>query len=322
MDRQFSRPSWRTLPASAFPALPTLAASATRTRLTFADGWLTFRAGLHSPRASNFHAIPAPLAIDLSRRPRAGGFQVAAAGRAHGSGAGHPSPGAADRWPQRPAVGAARRGPIRGFEKFDVSQPQPKLHTDIPRLRKGDWGASSGPRTSRPTRSARATACSRRWSRSTSSIAWCGAIRTTSSWPSRPTTSCAFTQPGKIASLIGIEGGHSIDNSLGVLRQLYALGARYMTLTHTDTLDWADTRHRRARARRAGAVRRGGGAGDEPPGHAGRYLARLAGHDEGRPARHQGAGDRLALVGLRARPAPAQRARRRAQADQGQTAAW
>ncbi|MEX2457325.1 MAG: membrane dipeptidase, partial [Balneolaceae bacterium] len=45
---------------------------------------------------------------------------------------------------------------------------------------------------------------------------------------------------GKIASLIGMEGGHSINNSLGVLRNFYDLGARYMTITHGRTLDWAD----------------------------------------------------------------------------------
>lgn len=45
---------------------------------------------------------------------------------------------------------------------------------------------------------------------------------------------------GKIASLIGMEGGHAIENSLGALRAYYALGARYMTLTHNVTTDWAD----------------------------------------------------------------------------------
>jgi membrane dipeptidase len=51
----------------------------------------------------------------------------------------------------------------------------------------------------------------------------------------------AAMKKGKIASLIGMEGGHSIGSSLEILRQTYALGARYMTLTHSLTTDWADS---------------------------------------------------------------------------------
>lgn len=46
---------------------------------------------------------------------------------------------------------------------------------------------------------------------------------------------------GRVASLLGMEGGHSIGSSLAVLRQMYAMGARYMTLTHSKTLSWVDS---------------------------------------------------------------------------------
>ena len=46
---------------------------------------------------------------------------------------------------------------------------------------------------------------------------------------------------GRIASMLGMEGGHAIENSLGALRAFYGMGVRYMTLTHSANIDWADS---------------------------------------------------------------------------------
>ncbi|MBI1830937.1 MAG: membrane dipeptidase [Planctomycetes bacterium] len=123
------------------------------------------------------------------------------------------------------------------FRTFDISRSQPLLHTDIPRLKKGGVGAQFW--------AAYVDAESKHAVRET--LEQIDVIhRFVKAYPDA--FEMAYTaddirrirKSGKIASLIGVEGGHSIDNSLGVLRTLHALGARYMTLTHTDNLDWAD----------------------------------------------------------------------------------
>ncbi|MEX2093115.1 MAG: dipeptidase [Pirellulales bacterium] len=126
------------------------------------------------------------------------------------------------------------------FSKMDISRPQPTLQTDIPRLRAGGVGAQF-------------------WSVWVPvDLGYKGeALATTleqielvkqmiNRYPD--TFELALStddierihKQGKIASLIGVEGGHCIQESLNALDKLYDLGARYMTLTHTDTLNWAD----------------------------------------------------------------------------------
>ncbi|WP_439943204.1 dipeptidase [Streptomyces sp. BBFR115] len=121
----------------------------------------------------------------------------------------------------------------------DISAPQnAHLHTDLPRLREGGVGAqywSVYVRSDLPDpvpATLEQIDCVRRLlERYPADLA--------------PALSAADMEAaraeGRIASLMGAEGGHSIANSLGVLRGLYALGVRYMTLTHNDNVAWADS---------------------------------------------------------------------------------
>ena len=122
----------------------------------------------------------------------------------------------------------------------DQSGLEKPLHTDIPRLRRGGLGAQFWsvyvPATLKGADALQAT------------FDQIDVVhRLNATYPD--TFALALTaddivrihKSGRIASLIGMEGGHSINNSLAALRMLYRAGARYMTLTHSENNDWADS---------------------------------------------------------------------------------
>jgi len=127
------------------------------------------------------------------------------------------------------------------FDPLDISKPQETLQTDIPRLREGGLGAQFWSVYVPASTDGDGTALATTLEQIELVHAMLRRYPGTFELARTSDDVLRIHASGKIASLIGVEGGHSIENSLSVLRQLYELGARYMTLTHSDTLDWADS---------------------------------------------------------------------------------
>jgi len=126
------------------------------------------------------------------------------------------------------------------FDKRDIRQPQPSMHTDIPRLRKGGVGAQFWSVYVPAETMKKGTALK-------DTLEQIELVKTMiARYPdvfeaARTAADVErIAKAGRIASLMGVEGGHSIEDSIENLRRLHALGAGYMTLTHSDTLAWAD----------------------------------------------------------------------------------
>lgn len=126
------------------------------------------------------------------------------------------------------------------FDQADISKNVPKLNTDIPRLKQGGVGAQFWSVYVPTSVSAEGTAFKTTMEQIELVRAMVKRYPQTFELARTVSDIERIRKSGKIASLIGVEGGHCIENSIENLRRLHQMGAGYMTLTHSDTLDWAD----------------------------------------------------------------------------------
>jgi membrane dipeptidase len=130
------------------------------------------------------------------------------------------------------------------FDKIDLrsdtSKLDPPLHTDIPRLRRGGVGAQFWS-VYVPVEISGAEAVQAVMEQIDDVHRLAERYPDTFEVARTADDVVRIHKAGKIASLAGMEGGHSINNSLATLRQLYETGARYMTITHSKNIDWADS---------------------------------------------------------------------------------
>jgi len=122
----------------------------------------------------------------------------------------------------------------------DTSKLDPPMHTDIPRLRRGGVGGQFWS-VYVPVEIAGADALQAVMEQIDDVHRLAERYPDTFEVARTADDVVRIHKAGRIASLIGMEGGHSIHNSLAALRQLYQAGARYMTITHSKNTDWADS---------------------------------------------------------------------------------
>ena len=127
------------------------------------------------------------------------------------------------------------------FDKRDIKEPQPKMHTDIPRLKQGNVGAQFWSVYVPAETAKKGTALQTTLEQIELVKEMIDRYPDTFEQARTVADIERIRKEGKIASLIGVEGGHSIEHSIENLRRLHKLGAGYMTLTHSDTLGWADS---------------------------------------------------------------------------------